>query len=281
MKFALASTLLLCGSAAAFNVTPEKKNLAAANKNLVSVMAAGVIGAATLMPLAPAVAADSLILGTPLQGKLENFGSSSYSVFNSVSDVNPLAQKFVEFIDKKIKAPDTAEVAQKAVEGLLAIPDSAINEYRGVLKQVVYSGVSKDNCVTLGGSGEAAKTLANSAAIKSLDSDKIAALKTKFNPANSAVPTKDGNLCLPGSVAASEKLWVAQAELTSSMPKAEAKALADSIKKAGAQIPRTAIATLVPSAESAFSKSPEAKKMADAGKDVEPSIIAIAAAALK
>merc|ERR1711935_1145318 len=137
-------------------------------------------------PLAgPAVAADSLVLGTPLEAKLANFGAASYPVFNSISDVSPLADKFIEFVEKKVKAPDAAELAQKAVDGLLAIPDTAVSEYKGILKQVVFAGVSKDNCVTLGGSGAAAQKFA-------------------------------------GSAAASEKLWVSQAELTLSMPKTEA-----------------------------------------------------------
>lgn len=255
----------------------------AANKNLGSVFAAGVISAAILMPLpGPALAADTgLVLGTPLETKLAGFGAASYSVFNSVTDVSPLADKFVGFVEKTVKAPDAAELATNAVDGLLAIPDSSISEYKGVLKQVVYAGVNKNSCVTLGGSGTAAKTLANSAAIKSVDAGKIAALSKKFAPANSAVPIKDGNICLPGSVAASEKLWVAQAELTLSMPKAEAAKLVGSIKKVGSQASRPAIASLVPAAENVFSKSPEAIRMVAAGKDVEPSVISTVAAALK
>merc|ERR1711935_208357 len=149
---------------------------------------------------------DSLVMGTPLETKLANFGAASYPVFNSITDVSPLADKFVEFLEKKVKAPDAADVATKAVDGLLAIPDGSINEYKGVLKQVVYSGVNKDSCVTLGGSGAAAKKLASSAAIKSVDPAKIDALTKKFQPANSAVPTKGGDICLPGSVTASEHL---------------------------------------------------------------------------
>jgi hypothetical protein len=189
--------------------------------------------------------------------------------------------QFLDFVDKKIKAPDAADVAQKAVDGLLAIPDASIAEYKGVLKQVVYSGVSKDSCVTLGGSGEAAQKLAASSAIKSVDPSKIDALKKKFQPANSAVPVKGGNICLPGSIAASEKLWVAQAELTLSMPKAQATDLVASIKKVGAQATRPSLVSLVPAAEGVFSKSPEAKRMVEAGKDVEPTVIATVAAALK
>merc|ERR1712161_162409 len=168
----------------------------AANKNLANVFAAGVLSAATLLPLSgPAMAADSLVIGTPLETKLANFGAASYPVFNSITDVSPLADKFVDFLDKKVKAPDAAEVAQKAVKG--------------------------------------------------------------------------GDICLPGSAAASEKLWVAQAELTLSMPKAEASALVSSIKKAGLQASRPSLLTLVPAAEGVFSKSPEALKMVVAGKDVE------------
>jgi len=285
MKFTLVSILfLLSGStAAAFNVGPNKKvtmpSVESANKNLANVLLAGVISAATIVPLAPspAIAADSLVL----KAKLETFGRTSYSVFNAISDVSPLADKFVEFVNGKIKPEDSAAVAQTAVDGLLAIPDSSISEYRGVLKQVVYSGVSDKNCVTLAGSGDAFKIFENSAAVQSVDQSKIAALKKKFTPANSAVPMKDGNICLPGSVGASEKLWVAQAELTLSMPPKEAGDLVGAIKKAGKQIPRSSIASLVPVAEDVFSKSPEAVRMAAAGKDVEPSVISTVQAALK
>merc|ERR1711957_775402 len=284
---ALASTLLLLSSSAvAFNVGPsggkKVRMPSAANKNLANVFAAGVISAATLLPLpGPAMAADSFVLGTPLEQSLSKFGAASYPVFNSITDVSPLADKFIEFVDKKVKAPDAAEVAQKAVDGLLAIPDSKISEYSGILKQVVYQGVSKDSCVTLGGSGSAALKLSESAAIKSVDLSKIEALKKKFKPANSAVPVKGGNICLPGSVTASEKLWVAQAELTLSMPPAEASALVSSIKKAGLQASRPSIVSLVPAAVDVFSKSPEAINMVAAGKDVEPTVIATVQAALK
>jgi len=250
------------------------------NKNLANVLAAGVISAATLLPLPSPAVADSLVVGTPLETKLANFGAASYPVFNSITDVSPLADKFLNLVDTKVKAPDVAEVAQKAVDGLLAIPDSAISDYRGVLKKV-YSEVPKNSCVTLGGSGSAAQKLAASAAVKSVDPSKIETLKRKFAPANSVVPLKDGNLCLPGSVGASEKLWVAQAELTFSMPKAEASALVSSIKKAGLQANRPALASLVPSAEGVFSKSPEALNMVAAGKDVEPNVISTVKAALK
>merc|ERR1711924_568018 len=85
---------------------------------------------------------------------------------------------------------------------------------------------------------------------------------------------------LGGSGAASEKLWVAQAELTFSMPKAEASALVTSIKKAGAAVPRTTLANLVPAAEAVFSKNPEAAKMVMAGMEVEPNVISTAKTAL-
>jgi len=279
-------TLFLLSSAAAFNVDPsggkKVRTPPAAAKNIANVIAAGVISAATLLPHpGPAMAADSLVLGTPLETKLANFGAASYPVFNSITDVTPLFDKFVDFVDKKVKAPDAADVAAKAVDGLLAIPDSEINEYRGVLKQVVYSGVTKDNCVTLGGSGTGLKKLQESTAVKSVDAGKMAALQKKFTPANSAVPMKDGNICLPGSAAASEKLWVAQAELTLSMPKSEAQALVASIKKAGSQATRPSIAALVPGAEGVFSKNVEALKMVAAGKDVEPNVISTVNAALK
>merc|ERR1712032_1210991 len=118
-------------------------------------------------------------------------------------------------------------------------------------------------------------------AVKSVDPSKIEALKKKMQPANSAVPVKGGDICLPGSAAASEKLWVAQAELTLSMPKAEAGALVSSIKKAGSQATRPSLVSLVPAAEGVFSKSPEALKMVAAGKDVEPNVISTVQAALK
>jgi hypothetical protein len=281
---ALASTLLLLsGSAAAFNLAPSGgKKAANKNKNFANVLAVGVISAATILPLpGPAMAADSFVLGTPLEQSLSKFGAASYSVFNAATDVSPLADKFIEFVDKKVKDADAADVTNKAVDGLLAIPDSSIAEYKGILKQVVYSGVNKDNCVTLGGSGSAAKKLAASAAIKSVDPSKIDALTKKFKPANSAVPVKGGDICLPGSVAASEKLWVAQAELTLSMPMKEAGELVASIKKVGIQASRPSLLTLVPAAEGVFSKSPEALRMVQAGKDVEPSVIATVQAALK
>jgi len=284
----LASTLLLLsGSAAAFNVAPwgetKKRMPSAANKNLANVLAAGVISAATLlMPLqGPAVAADSLVVGTPLETKLAKFGAVSYPVFNSIKDVSPLADKFIELVDKKVKAPDAAELAKNAVDGLLAIPDASVSEYSGVLRQVVFSGVSSNSCVALGGSGAGLEKIANSAAVKSVDPAKMEALKKKFSSPNSAVPIKGGDICLPGRVFASEKLWVAQAELTFNMPKAEASALVASIKKAGVQLARPSLASLVPAAEAVFSKNAEAVAMIAAGKDVEPNVIATVQAALK
>lgn len=280
--------LLLSGSTSAFNVTPsgnKKIRLPSAAKNLVNILGAGVISATCLLPLAlptPAVAADSMVLGTPLETKLSNFGEASYPVFNSVQDVSPLVDKFLELVDKKVQPKDAAAVAQKAVDGLLAIPDSSVAEYSGVLKQVVYSGVNKNSCVELGGSGAALKKLAASAAVKEVPPSKMEALGKKFARPNSAVVMKDdGNICLPGSVVASEKLWVAQAELTFSMPKTEGDALVSSIKTAGSQATRTLLFPLVPSAEGVFSKSAEAQKMVAAGKDVEPYVISFVKAALK
>jgi len=284
LKFAV--LLLSSSSAAAFNVAPwEAKKvqmLTEAKKNFSNVLAAGAICAATLLPLpCPSNAADSFVIGTPLETQLANFGAASYPVFNSISDVTPLTDKFLGFVDTKIKAPDVADVAAKAVDGLLAIPDAAITEYKGVLSKGVYAGVSNANCVTLTGSGATLQKLQNSVAAKSVDASKITALTKKFAPANSAVPMKGGDICLPPSAAASEKLWVAQAELTANMPKAEASALSASIKKAGLQATRPSLISLVSAAESTFSKSPEAIKMVAAGKAVEPSVIATTAAALK
>ena len=173
------------------------------------------------------------------------------------------------------------QVVNKAVDGLLAIPDGKVSEYAGVLKQGVYKGVSPSSCVTLGGSEAFAQKLQNSAAVKSVPSSKIDDLQKKFKPANSAVPVGKNGICLPGSVEASEKLWVAQAELTFSMPKAEGAALVSAVKTAGAQATRSSIATLVPAAEAVFSKSGEAIKMAAAGKAVEPLVISTANAATK
>jgi len=283
MKFTLVSTLLLLSgsTAAAFSVGPNKKvtaSVESANKNLANVLLAGVISAATIVPLAPspAMAADSLVL----KAKLETFGKTSYSVFNSISDVSPLTSKFIEFVDQKIKPEDSAAVAQKGVDALLAIPDSSIAEYAGALRKNVYAGVSPSSCVTMGGSGTALKSFADSKAVKSVDQSKMLSLQKKFNNPNSAVPKKNGNICLPGSVAASEQLWVAQAELVLNIPKKEASDLVDTIKTAGKQIPRSSIASLVPAAEGVFSKSPEAIRMAAAGRDVEPTIIATVKACL-
>ena len=55
-------------------------------------LAAGVLAVGVALP-GPAVAADSLVLGTPLETKLANFGAASYPVFNSITDVAPLADK--------------------------------------------------------------------------------------------------------------------------------------------------------------------------------------------
>jgi len=280
-------TLLLLSSAAAFSINSKpsagkKGILSDVKKNLSNGLVVGFIAtAATFMPISqPANAAADLVLGTPLEAKLVKFGSASYPVFNSITDVSPLADRFVDFIDKKVKAPDAAAVAQTAVDGLLAIPDSKISEYSGVLRQVVYSGVNPNSCVTLGGSGSFFDKLKASSAVKSVDSSKMDALQKKFKPANSNVPMKDGNICLPGSAAASEKLWVAQADLTLSMPKKEADALVSNIKKAGLQATRPTIGSLVPAAESVFSRSPEALQMVQAGKEVEPLVISTVKAAL-
>merc|ERR1719405_398315 len=192
----------------------------------------------------------------PLEEKLAAFGAASYPVVNSITDAGALADKFIEFIDAKVKPADASAVVNKAVDGLLAIPDGKVSEYAGVLKQVVYKGVSPSSCVTLGGSEAFAQKLQNSAAVKSVPSNKIDDLQKKFKPANSAVPVGKNGICLPGSVEASEKLW-------------------------GAQAARSSIATLVPAAEAVFSKSGEAIKMAAAGKAVEPLVISTANAATK
>jgi len=267
--------------ATAFNPLKANKSfLKVSQKELAGGIAAGVLAAAVALP-GQAVAADSLVLGTPLEAKLANFGAASYPVFNSITDVSPLADKFGEFVDSKVKPADSADVVQKAVDGLLAIPDAKVSEYAGVLKQVVYKGVSKDSCVTLGGSEAFASKLRASAAVKSVDAGKMDALEKKFKPANSAVPVGKNGICLPGSAEASEKLWVAQAELTFGMPKTEATALVGAVKKAGGQATRQSIASLVPAAEGVFSKSGEAIKMKAAGLDVEPTVISTAVAALK
>ena len=153
-----------------------------------------------------------------------------------------------------------------------------MSEYAGVLKQVVYKGVSPSSCVTLGGSEAFAQKLQNSAAVKSVPSSKIDDLQKKFKPANSAVPVGKNGICLPGSVEASEKLWVAQAELTFSMPKAEGAALVSAVKTAGAQATRSSIATPGPPPV-VFSKSGGAIKMAAAGALLKPLVISTANAA--
>lgn len=226
--------------------------------------------------------ANDLVVGTPLETKLAAFGAASYPVFNSITDLAPLAEKFVEFADKTVKADDAAVLASNAADGLLAIPNSAIATYAGVLKNDVFAGVKADSCVELGGSAGALKALENSAAAKAVGSGKVDSIKKKFKPANDAVPKKaNGNICLPASAAASEKLWVAQASLTLSMPKEQATPLVASIAKAGGQATRPSIAKLVPAAEGVFSKNPEALSMVKAGKDVEPVVISTVKAALK
>lgn len=282
MHRALIALVLFSSSATAFKPQQFLKpvSLKPASNKLASALAAGVISVATLLPGA-AVAGDSLVLNTPLEGKLSNFGAASYPVFNSITDVSTLADKFIIFIDNKVKPADSADVVNKAVDGLLAIPDGKVNEYAGVLKQVVYKGVSKDTCVTLSGTDGFRARLMSSSAVQSVPGAKMDALAKKFKPANSAVPVNKNGICLPGSVEASEKLWVAQAELTFSMPKSEAAALVGAIKKAGSQAPRGAIANLVPDAEAVFSKSGEAMKMVAAGKDVEPTVIATVQAGLR
>jgi len=284
---ALALTLLLSSSAAAFNVAPsggkKGRTQLAANKNIANVLTAGVISAATILgPLSgPAVAADSPVLGPDLETKLANFGEASYPVFNSVKDVSPLFDKLIEYVDKTVKAPDASEVAKKAVDGLLAIPDPAIAKYSGILKKDVFAGVSKDTCVTLGGFASASQKLQASAPIKSVAPAKMEALKKKFDRANSVVPVRGGDICLPGSADASRKLWVAQAELTLSMPKDEARKLVASVETAGAQTSRLSLVKLVHTAEEVFSKNAEALKMVQAGKNVEPSVISEFSAATK
>ena len=48
-----------------------------------------------------------------------------------------LSDKGIEFIDAKVKPADASAVVNKAVDSLLAIPDSKV-VIAGVLKQVVY-----------------------------------------------------------------------------------------------------------------------------------------------
>ena len=198
------TALLLLAPATAFKPQHQAKQVPAFKPpaKLASALAAGVISVATLNPFA-AAAADSLVLNTPLEGKLSNFGAASYPVFNSITDASTLADRFVDFIDNKVKPADSADVVQKAVDGLLAIPDAKVNEYAGVLKQVVYRGVTKDTCVTLGGSEGFRAKLMSSSAVKSVPGAKMDALAKKFKPANSAVPVNKNGICLPGSVEAS------------------------------------------------------------------------------
>ena len=279
MQRALTALVLLGASASAFKPQAKQVTLQQAGKKLAGNVGAAFLAASTLVPAA--FAGDSLVLDTPLEDKLENFGRASYSVFNSITDVAPLGDKLIEFIDAKVKKEDSAEVVAKAVDGLLAIPDVKVAEYAGILKQVVYKGVNKDTCVTLGGSEAFRSSLQNSAAVKAVDAGKMDQLAKKFAPANRNVPVGKTGICLPASAEASEKLWVAQAELTFSMPKAEAQALDAAVKKAGRQATRSVIGTLIPAAEGVFSSSAEAKAMVKAGKDVEPTVIATVQAALK
>ena len=278
MHRALLALVLLAGPATAFK--PQAKQAPPLPlKKLASNLAAGVLGISTLVPAA--FAGDSLVIDTPLEDRLQEFGAASYSVFNAISDVSPLADSIVSFVDAKVKGPDAADVVDKAVDGLLAIPDAKVSEYAGILKQVVYKGVDKDSCVTLAGSDAFRDKLLGSAAVKSLDKGKYDKLEAKFKPANSNVPKGKNGICLPGSAEASEKLWVAQAELTFSMPKTEASALVAAVKKAGASANRPNIATLVPGAENVFSKSKEALAMVQAGKNAEKQVISTYNAALK
>ena len=65
MALKKALVALCLGSAAAFN--PRAKATA---KAVTKQVAAGVLAAAAALPVAPALAADSLVLGTPLEEKL-------------------------------------------------------------------------------------------------------------------------------------------------------------------------------------------------------------------
>merc|ERR1719364_635488 len=58
--------------------------------------------------------------------KLAAFGAASYPVVNSITDAGALADKFIEFIDAKVKPADASAVVNKAVDGLLAIPDGKV-----------------------------------------------------------------------------------------------------------------------------------------------------------
>jgi len=283
---ALVSLLLLSGSATAFTIAPAFKTgsrtppLSAARKNndIVNVLAAGVISAATILsPAGPAQAAG-LSEGVILGGQLANFGKASYPVFNAAKDITPLVDAFLGLVDAE---PNAADVATKAVDGLLAIPTASIDKYAKVLKDDVYKGVSKDSCVALGGSGSALSKFASSKAVTS--APKFAQVQKKFQNANSAVPVnKAGDICLPPSAEASEKLWTAQAELTLNIPKKEGADIVASLTKGGSSYAtRTALAKLVPAAEQVFSKSPEALQMEAAGKQVEPTIIAAVKGAIK
>ena len=77
MALKKALVALCLGSAAAFNPR-AKAQVKAASKQL----AAGVLAVAAALPVAPALAADSLVLGTPLEEKLAAFGAASYPVVN-------------------------------------------------------------------------------------------------------------------------------------------------------------------------------------------------------
>lgn len=165
MKFSAVILALALGVATAFNPLKANKSfLKVSQKELAGGIAAGVLAAAVALP-GQAVAADGLVLGTPLevstayhphclpteattrtsslapfvdycpplapagstrarhtaaalttathhrhQAKLANFGAASYPVFNSITDVSPLADKFGEFVDSKVSPRASAGV---------------------------------------------------------------------------------------------------------------------------------------------------------------------------
>jgi len=282
LRSTLVSVLLLSGTAAAFNVSPGNAKRVARKADVpdpVRWLAAGAVAAAIVLQPAPAEAA-SLVKGTPLEGVLSDFGAASYPVFNSIQNVSPLADKFLDILDR-LKTSEAADAVDRGVDAVLSIPDIKVEKYSYALK-AVYQGVGDANCVELGGSGRAANALANSPYLRLVPDAKVKAIQRKFKPANSSVPKKNGNICLPPSAAASSRLWVAQGELTfDNIGKAEAANLVKSLDQSAVAITRSVLTQGVSTAKEVFGENPESKAMEAAGKAAESEIISSVRAVLK
>jgi len=282
LRSTLVSVLLLSGTAAAFNVSPgNAKRMAkkADMPDLVRWLAAGAAAAAIVLQPAPAEAA-SLVKGLPLEGVLSDFGAASYPVFNSIQNVSPLADKFLDILDR-LKTSEAADAVDRGVDVVLSIPDIKVEKYSLSLK-AVYNGVNDANCVELEGSGKAANTLANSPYLRIVSDAKVKAIQRKFKPANSSVPKKNGDICLPPSAVASSRLWVAQGELTfDNIGKVEAANLVKSLDQSAVAITRSVLTQGVPAAKEVFGENAVSKEMEAAGKAAESEIISTVRAVLK